>query len=1125
MSPGRDDRDRVRFPFGETGEGPIEDLDDDDHDAPTQLAASPLPRGRATPAPTRLPGRPGRRPPPRGWRVHQPPVAPQPSRPARKPPPRLVDSEMSFLPLDSMEELPAFPGRFGVDSDSSLGPVPLVDVPDDPSADQPAFASEEGAALPLLPRSWDESEEGFIYSGEGMLDSDAAPILDTGFGPVSRGRQAVIPDTGFGPIEDSYDPDSYDPDSYDPDSYDPDSYDSGASGVIPLGRPTPAGEYFSAEPSQEGVFSAEPSQEGVFSAQPSREGVFSAQPSPEGVFSLEDSVEREVPVYEDLEDSDIGLDDSAWEEAKGWGGYSSASYPSPLAASRSKGKDQVGPDEETVPSAGSPHATPAHAETREAVPGAPPAPAPTGRPFGPPAAPTAERPAYAETSGAVPPAPPPPAPTGRRPGPPATPTVERPVYAEPTPGAPPPPAPTGRPLGPPAAPTAERPVYAEPTPGAPPPPAPTGRPLGPPAAPTAERPAYAEEALEGVSARLRGARPGPPPPPPPAPRSEEETSGRDEPAGRPRRSGRHEALTQPARHAAELEDERRLQRRPSGHAAGALGDQPPDRTVEVEPRPRAPARSELDESQETPIILRDSEEPIDFGTEEQLLDLPPEGLLESARQPRVSGRARPPGESRRARRPSDAGASDTDDVAGAGAGQDRAGRKIVRGPRLDADSDSFQLEGAGEDRWQAFRSEDMVDPREGVILSAGQSDDWAPRAADARAGSDPRGPTIPLDSASQPLPSFDLAAVGASRGILSEDDMASGSGPAFPSSRVQDPAEQSWDSLEESFEGAYPSGEWDGLGQPAEAPLSVAERIGSLWEGDALWALLTLGAFLLGPLLIGAGWQYYSLPDQERPTHALHQLLNANRPIGLWSGIAASALFLANLTYVLRRRFGVLAKLISMRLWLNLHMVCGVLGGSLILVHSGLLADNLIARASAAAIAFAIVSGLFGRYVLSHVPRRQEGDVAGRAELAALLAQLRGDLRRKLAPYPKLRQATLDALAVVDEDQERGFMHTLTQLVAGDMVGRARERRLATSFRELLDMEASADPELEELLEETLELLSLHGRLLRRLSQFEGVQDLMDTWRGLHMILALIMVATMFLHIVIAISYGSLKFF
>jgi len=173
--------------------------------------------------------------------------------------------------------------------------------------------------------------------------------------------------------------------------------------------------------------------------------------------------------------------------------------------------------------------------------------------------------------------------------------------------------------------------------------------------------------------------------------------------------------------------------------------------------------------------------------------------------------------------------------------------------------------------------------------------------------------------------------------------------------------------------------------------------------------------------------------------------------------------------------------------------------------------------------AFAIASGLFGRYVLAHVPRRQEGDLASRAQLATLLAQLRGDLRRQLTPYPQLRDAALTALSELEVQKPKRGLGMIWDLFAGDITQRRRELKLGDRFRELLDLEVSNDGELEGLLNETLELIHLHGRVNRRLSHFEGIRDLMDSWRGLHMILALIMVGALVVHVTIGFLYGNLR--
>ncbi|MEZ6186524.1 MAG: hypothetical protein R3F62_16135 [Planctomycetota bacterium] len=322
------------------------------------------------------------------------------------------------------------------------------------------------------------------------------------------------------------------------------------------------------------------------------------------------------------------------------------------------------------------------------------------------------------------------------------------------------------------------------------------------------------------------------------------------------------------------------------------------------------------------------------------------------------------------------------------------------------------------------------------------------------------------------------------------------------------------------------SGEWEEEEAEPDDTLAVAffMRLIRLWQGDALWILLSVGGALIGPFLIWNGWDYYQIPVQDRSRHALHDVLKPGGTVGLTLGITASTLFLLNLTYVLRRRFGLFQKLISLRMWLNLHFLFGLTGGSLVLAHSALLTSNLVARLSSFAILFAVVSGIFGRYVLSHVPRylRNEENLGGpkdraselreRSNMAQRLADLRRVLRTGLAQFPKLRDAALEALNPPADTKARGLLF-LGPLLLSDLRAMVKNRRLARELKALM-LTAEAK-QARPVIVETLELLKQQSRLERRLSQAEAVRDFMDTWRALHLIMAVIVIATMFLHVVL----------
>ena len=352
------------------------------------------------------------------------------------------------------------------------------------------------------------------------------------------------------------------------------------------------------------------------------------------------------------------------------------------------------------------------------------------------------------------------------------------------------------------------------------------------------------------------------------------------------------------------------------------------------------------------------------------------------------------------------------------------------------------------------------------------------------------------------------------------------------------------DELRQSVEMEAPILRREAAPEEETSPLTeLIVRLLKLWQGDALWILLSVGAAAIGPALVTVGWDYYGLEKVDRIHHPLHEALKPSGQMGLWLGIAGSTLFLLNLSYVLRRRLGFLRSWISLRTWLNVHFLCGLAGGSLILAHSALLANNMVARISSAAIGVAVFSGIFGRYVISHLPRlrdererKQEDlrismrsqeemvhdELRERQEHAERLGFVRRELRTRLADYPDLREMALNALEKGDKVQAQGLLFVIP-LILGDLTAWWRGRRLAGKLRALARRQG--DAELRKVMEETLRLVAAQRKIERRLGQAEAVQDLMDSWRLLHLLMAVIVLATMFLHVVINMTYNSRQLF
>lgn len=95
--------------------------------------------------------------------------------------------------------------------------------------------------------------------------------------------------------------------------------------------------------------------------------------------------------------------------------------------------------------------------------------------------------------------------------------------------------------------------------------------------------------------------------------------------------------------------------------------------------------------------------------------------------------------------------------------------------------------------------------------------------------------------------------------------------------------------------------------------------------------------------------------------------LTAESGIGYWLGIFGSLAMLALLLYPLRKRLGQARWLGSIPFWFRLHMMLGLIGPALILVHCNFKAGSLNSTVALVAMLMVAGSGIAGRYFYSRI--------------------------------------------------------------------------------------------------------------------------------------------------------------
>lgn len=270
---------------------------------------------------------------------------------------------------------------------------------------------------------------------------------------------------------------------------------------------------------------------------------------------------------------------------------------------------------------------------------------------------------------------------------------------------------------------------------------------------------------------------------------------------------------------------------------------------------------------------------------------------------------------------------------------------------------------------------------------------------------------------------------------------------------------------------------------------------------------LATAAFLLS-ILAALGWAWLRRKEN---------LLVPEDGPGYLIGITGALMMLALLTYPMRKRFGFMRGWGPASTWFRWHMILGVLGPALIIVHSDFNLQSTNATVAFISMLTVAGSGLIGRYLYGQVHRGLYGQRlearALRDEAIGSREQLGGDLAasadwrddltdfesRALSPTPTLGAALARGLSI------------------GRLIRRSRKTMGARIDGELTRQAAALGWDARTLRQrragERQRLATYHGAV-RRAATLGFYERLFALWHVLHVPLFIILVLTAIIHVV-----------
>lgn len=265
---------------------------------------------------------------------------------------------------------------------------------------------------------------------------------------------------------------------------------------------------------------------------------------------------------------------------------------------------------------------------------------------------------------------------------------------------------------------------------------------------------------------------------------------------------------------------------------------------------------------------------------------------------------------------------------------------------------------------------------------------------------------------------------------------------------------------------------------------------------------MAIAGVALAGVWIASHAGYYFSPIHVQALHGDHDALRSSSALGLGLGVAGSTCFVANLLYLVRRRLLWMERLGSLRLWLHLHVLSGLTGGILILLHSAFSIRSTIGGIAFVTLLIVLLAGAVGRYIHALIPRTLEGSARRYEQVGAMVQELTVRLEE--------RGVHVSLPAAVDPVPPESIFEALHGLLLS-RPALQRERRMVQAALSERSTGERAD-ELRDLVRQFLESR-------RQLLQYHQLRRLMASWRFLHRWLALVMLGAALFHVLIVLQY------
>jgi hypothetical protein len=238
--------------------------------------------------------------------------------------------------------------------------------------------------------------------------------------------------------------------------------------------------------------------------------------------------------------------------------------------------------------------------------------------------------------------------------------------------------------------------------------------------------------------------------------------------------------------------------------------------------------------------------------------------------------------------------------------------------------------------------------------------------------------------------------------------------------------------------------------------------------------------------------------------------------VGYWLGIVGGSLMLLLLLYPLRKRVRSLRALGGVSLWFRTHMILGVLGPVLVLLHANFRLGSINSNVALGAMLVVAISGVVGRYFYSRIHVGMYGRKADVNEILADASALSEAIGADLPVADRIVEQ-LSAFAKLGMAAPKNVLSGVFWLPMVNLRASVVRMRLIADARRVIGIEGRklgwSRKARRRRLAGVTELVTLHIAAVKKAAAFAFYERLFGLWHVFHLPLFFLLVIAAAVHI------------